>query len=353
MATLRVGFRLIIFGFLTTQIAWDVYSAGALLPGLSETESLTQPTVPATVASITLQSFSGCDWYTAAMALHPHFSSRSVQALDVVALRAAHRRGDDKRVSVTVLESVESTNTWVKDRFSSGQPTKDGNGRCVVFAEDQRAGRGRRGNSWQMRPCDDIVFSLGYPMPSGLRLEGLSLVTGVALAEALEALGMTRIGAKWPNDLVVGHRKLAGILIEISTRASGGFDIVAGVGINFSPTNHDSRIGAVEIMDVPRTRQALAEVLSVTVLDAFDEFSQTGFESFIDRFEKFDVLTGKPVIAASTQSSDQQISGVAAGVTPYGALRVRLDDGTLTEVHAGDVTLASHYSRSDSGAAAT
>lgn len=289
------------------------------------------------------------------MELSQQISAPQPVALDPDGLQAAHRSAGFDSVTVTVLDDINSTNTWALDNFPAGDRANDGNGVSVdpfvVFAENQSDGRGRRGKAWQMRPFDDLVFSLGYRMPSGLGLEGLSLVTGVAIVDALAELGLTSLEIKWPNDVVVGRKKLAGVLIETSPRPGGGFDVVAGVGMNFSQIAQDARIGATEAMTVYRSRQTVAEATSIEVVRAFDEFARVGFNRFVDRFSKLDSLSGERVVASSTVSKGRAIRGTACGITRLGVLRVRLDDGNVVEVNAGDVTLAAHYGTDDSAAA--
>jgi len=322
-----------------------------------EIASLTQSAVVARVAPTTTPRLSGGGCYTSAMELPQQISAPQPVALDPDGLQAAHRRAGFDSVTVTVLDEIDSTNTWALSNFPAGDRANDGNGLSVdpfvVFAENQSGGRGRRGKVWQMRPFDDLVFSLGYRMPSGVGLEGLSLVTGVAIVDALAELGLTSLEIKWPNDIVVGREKLAGVLIETSPRPGGGFDVVTGVGMNFSQIEQDARIGATEAMTVYRSRQAVAEATSIEVVRAFDEFARFGFDPFVDRFSKLDALSRERVVAISTASKGRAIRGTACGITRLGVLRVRLDDGNIVEVNAGDVTLAAHYGTDESGASSS
>jgi BirA family biotin operon repressor/biotin-[acetyl-CoA-carboxylase] ligase len=105
--------------------------------------------------------------------------------------------------------------------------------RMLLAAETQTAGRGRRGRRWRSAPGASLTFSLALTLARPLReLPALSPLIGAALARSLRRLGVRRVRVKWPNDLLVGGAKLAGILIE--TRPTpGGTRAVIGVGINF------------------------------------------------------------------------------------------------------------------------
>src|SRR5512134_3558368 len=128
-------------------------------------------------------------------------------------------------VELRVLERCTSTN----DLLLKARPEKP----VLVAAEEQSAGRGRRGRRWHSAPGAGITFSLGRRVRRPVReLAALSLVAGVAVARALHALGMTAVRLKWPNDLVTGDAKLGGILVE--TRNGG--QAVIGIGLNHRRT---------------------------------------------------------------------------------------------------------------------
>lgn len=242
------------------------------------------------------------------------------------------------RAHVEILKEVDSTNTWLMSQ--RGEGGIDGR---VVFAERQRAGRGRRGNPWEMRAFDDLVVSMGFAMPADRRLEGLSLAVGVALREALTEFGMDDVAVKWPNDLIARDRKLAGILIETLSRPDRGFDVVTGIGLNFSSTDDAMRIGALDLVEVPCTRQALAELVCTSVFAALDTFAANGFGAFRKRFPDADFLLGKSVEAHAIRRDQLAVSGIASGVSELGSLLIQTAAGTIEEVNAGDVTLTGQY----------
>ena len=103
--------------------------------------------------------------------------------------------------------------------------------RLVIVAEQQTAGRGRRGRAW-VSPGENLYYSLAITVGGARELEGLSLVVGLAVLRALESLGVRDAGLKWPNDLLQGGKKIAGILLELSGDPADLCHVVIGIGIN-------------------------------------------------------------------------------------------------------------------------
>lgn len=129
--------------------------------------------------------------------------------------------------SVHVFDALPSTNSWLAER----EPPAPGRAEAAL-ALHQTAGRGRRGKVWQSPPESGLCLSVAYQfaaMPASASM--LSLALGVAIARALESLGVGDVMLKWPNDIVWQDHKLGGILVETSSR-NGGFVAIAGVGIN-------------------------------------------------------------------------------------------------------------------------
>ena len=138
-----------------------------------------------------------------------------------------------------VHDHLESTNSYLMKKISSGLAHAS----CVV-ANLQTKGRGRRGRSWQAGLGASLTFSLLWRFQCGASaLSGLSLAVGVALIRALHSLGITQAQLKWPNDVLIGREKLAGILIELQGDMEGPSAAVIGVGINLNlPTNIKQKI---------------------------------------------------------------------------------------------------------------
>lgn len=227
------------------------------------------------------------------------------------------RRGLD---AVEVLGVADSTNEVAMARIRSGDRRH-----VAIFAEQQTAGRGRRGRSWESPYGANIYLSLVWEFSGGLAtIDGLSLAVGVALCEAFERLHIPGIGLKWPNDLVLKGKKLGGILIEVSGEAAGSCAVVVGVGVNV-----DMRAVQGIGIDQPwtdlcaagytGTRNELASVVLDHLVRMLQEFSVSGFSAFAPRWRRFDLIAGRRI---EVLVGDARVSGVAAGIDEGGALLV-------------------------------
>ena len=249
--------------------------------------------------------------------------------------------------TVEVLPEIDSTNSELMRRFKGrpGQPPQPEP--TLLVAEQQSAGRGRLGRSWQSRRGDSLMFSLSLPLQPA-DWSGLSLAVGISVAESLEPLvvGAPRIGLKWPNDLWLstpqGERKLAGILVETAL-GDGVRQVVIGVGVNIRPVP----------VPLPPAEPALAAAVAPGGLQELDPgmdaahallrivpalvqtvqaFEQFGFAPFQARFALRDVLCGRDVrLSDGTQ-------GTAHGVTQSGALLVYTAGG-MREVTSSEVSV--------------
>lgn len=239
------------------------------------------------------------------------------------------------RLDVDLVESIASTNSELMQRATTGAPS----GACLA-AEIQTAGRGRRGRVWQSAFGASLTFSLLWRFERGAaQLGGLSLVVGLAVVRALHKLGIgaTDIALKWPNDVVAGQRKLAGVLIESQGDMLGPTAVVIGIGINVNLPDH--LIGAIDqpVTDVQglagkavSRNQLLVEVLRELV-GMLDQFQVQGFPAFKKEWKAVHALHEKPVrvLTAEGGSIDAVVRDVA-------------DNGSLIVTHRGkDVIVAS------------
>ena len=134
------------------------------------------------------------------------------------------------RFTIESFATIDSTNSELKRRAENAAGAIDGH---VVVTDTQTAGRGRHGREWIDQPGGSLLFSMGWTAPvAPSKLAGLSLAIGVAVAAALESDGIARVQLKWPNDLLLNHCKLGGILIETINARESSVDVIIGVGIN-------------------------------------------------------------------------------------------------------------------------
>ena len=247
--------------------------------------------------------------------------------------------------TVEVLPEIDSTNSELMRRLKGlpGQPPQPEP--TLLVAEQQSAGRGRLGRSWQSRRGDSLTFSLSLPLQPA-DWSGLSLAVGISVAESLEApaAGAPRIGLKWPNDLWLstpqGERKLAGILVETAL-GDGVRQVVIGVGVNIRPVPVPPADPALATAVAPGGLQELDPGMDAAhallrivpaLVQAVQAFEQFGFAPFQARFALRDVLCGRDVrLSDSTQ-------GTAHGVTESGALLVHTAGG-MREVTSSEVSV--------------
>jgi BirA family biotin operon repressor/biotin-[acetyl-CoA-carboxylase] ligase len=204
----------------------------------------------------------------------------------------------------------------------------------ILVAGEQTEGRGSRGRAWRSPP-GGLWLSALYRPPAAAGVELAGLRVGLAAAEAIEALGPgVSVGLKWPNDLMLGHRKVGGILCEARWQGEMLAWVVAGVGVNVTnaiPAETSS--GAVRLADVMAGATAEALEPEVTArLRALDAGAARLRSAELAALRRRDWLLDRRLRAPA--------AGTAAGISDEGALLVRDEHGTITAVRAGSVELA-------------
>jgi BirA family biotin operon repressor/biotin-[acetyl-CoA-carboxylase] ligase len=237
-------------------------------------------------------------------------------------------------VTVEVVAETGSTNADLLERTTSLA------GPALLIAGQQNAGRGRAGRSWLSAPGSTLMFSLAWKFKGPLhRLVGLPLAAGVALAEALTALGVP-VRLKWPNDLLKDGAKLAGILVETQAAPDGGVWAVIGAGINLlMPDELEARIGhgaACAPWLAAMDRDELMAALLARLVAVLTEFDAGGFSPFRARWNLLHAHQGQSVAILDHGKVLQQ--GRAAGVDRSGCLLLDTAGGRI-EILSGDVSL--------------
>ena len=236
------------------------------------------------------------------------------------------------------VSECTSTNTALVD----APPADDGRIHVLV-ADRQRAGRGRRGRQWLSWEGASLTFSTlwrfspGAPAPAGL-----SLVAGLALARALEQLGVQGVQLKWPNDVLVHGDKLAGILIDLLPGRGRPPAAVIGIGLNLRlPDAHgiENQAGVTDLAQAlecePPAPAAVLAVILTEMHRLLDTYAAAGFPALRGAWQQRNAFADLPVRIVSDQ--DVRI-GICAGVDDDGALLLRTDTG-MQRILAGDVSL--------------
>jgi BirA family biotin operon repressor/biotin-[acetyl-CoA-carboxylase] ligase len=245
-------------------------------------------------------------------------------------LRTAH--GIELGEPLVVVAETTSTNDLALDAADAG--ARHG---ALFIADEQTKGRGRHGHTWTSPPGENLTFSvLLRPGLDVARASGLALVVGLAVrAAAARRVPGAHVAIKWPNDVVVGTQKLAGILVESRLRGGALEALVAGIGINVGMRSLPEEIRSVAtslalLGDPSPGREAvLAEVLA-EFEPRLDEFRQNGLGPLLSELREHDALSRVRLVAGG-------VRGMGAGIDADGALLVRDRDGQLHRVTAGSV----------------
>ena len=243
--------------------------------------------------------------------------------------------------TVHFARETDSTNLWIKRLAKEG--ASEG---TLALAEFQSAGRGRLGRSWEVPEGTSVMMSiLLRPKFEPQYAPTLTLVMGMAVAKAVKNLGFD-VSIKWPNDVVVSHKKICGILTEMGVR-DGKIDYaVIGVGIN------------VNIKEFP---EEMADKATSLYLESGREFDRSeipglvmeAFEKYYEKFAATCDLSGlkeeyESILANYNQPvrvlAKEPYEGVARGITDGGELLVEKTDGTIATVSAGEVSVRGLYS---------
>ncbi len=240
-----------------------------------------------------------------------------------------------------------STNSDALELGRTGKPEG-----TVVIAEEQTAGRGRLGRTWESARGVNLYLSL-LLRPDIVPAEApqLSLVAGVAVALTVEEEGLD-CSIKWPNDIVVGGKKLAGILTEIEAETDRVACVVVGIGINlnsnlthFPDALHDIATTILVESGTTIDRAAFAARLLGHFERCYDLFLREGFAAVAPEWERRSVLKGREV---TVSGSREEFSGTCVGIDTDGALLLEEGgpggNGQVRRVLAGDVTVTGGYS---------
>ncbi|RDI28779.1 BirA family biotin operon repressor/biotin-[acetyl-CoA-carboxylase] ligase [Pseudacidovorax intermedius] len=237
---------------------------------------------------------------------------------------------------VEVVDEIASTNTELMRRARAGDTRA-----VLLVAERQTAGRGRLGRQWEggvpQERAASLMFSLSLPL-APRSWSGLSLAVGVSAAESLDPLGNAGVQIKWPNDLWVQDRKLAGILIETASTGhatAAPRQVVIGIGINIGPRPADAmRTPPAWVRQWAPQAEPASVLLAVApaLLAEVLRFADEGFAPVAPRFAARDALLGRDVHLSDGTA------GRCEGVAPDGELRIATTAG-LRLVDSAEVSV--------------
>lgn len=234
---------------------------------------------------------------------------------------------------IQTVAETGSTNADLIARLRAGEHLSEGD---WLVADRQNSGRGRQGRQW----FDDAGNFMGSTVVHRAGTDPiaatLALVAGLAVYEAVLPLcpDPLALRLKWPNDLMMGDAKLCGILLEGEGKA-----VVVGIGVNLvqAPQLPDRKTLALADITTPPSRDEFAKRLSATFATELERWRTFGIDPLIRRWTAVGTPEGTAVIVQ--EPGGELLSGRFAGLDPAGNMRLRLEDGSVRAIHAGDVTL--------------
>jgi len=285
-------------------------------------------------------------WKTAQRASKEGFNLRAVRGhgyqlvhpvdlLDQDIIAKNVKSSGSRPLALSVIDEIDSTNAEVMRRLARGECVTP-----VVVAETQTAGRGRRGQPWCSPAGENIYLSMGLSLSGGFSaVDGLSLVLGVAVAEALECLGATPVGLKWPNDIFIDGAKVGGILVDLQGELQDGVvHAIVGLGLNVHMIAAPAIDQAWTSLALARPQQtwnrnALISALITSIANTSDTFQNVGFSEFRSSWQSRDVFFNRQIMAR-----DGELQGVGQGINHSGDYMLQTNQGEFA-VRSGEISL--------------
>jgi BirA family transcriptional regulator, biotin operon repressor / biotin---[acetyl-CoA-carboxylase] ligase len=235
---------------------------------------------------------------------------------------------------ILFFEDIDSTNAEARRRAEAGE-----RGPLWITALRQHAGRGRRGRAWETGQGDNLaatcLFTTAMPPAQAAQV---SFVAALAVADLIDAFSRDRASLKWPNDPLIAGRKAAGILVESGSMGEGRIWLAVGCGVNLArpPAQSDRPATALaDHMDGPPPTPREALLFLVPAMQSWRKvWEASGFAPIAEAWTRRAHGLGGPCVA---QLSNETFHGVAEGLDPDGALRLRLANGEVRRITAGDV----------------
>jgi BirA family transcriptional regulator, biotin operon repressor / biotin---[acetyl-CoA-carboxylase] ligase len=244
--------------------------------------------------------------------------------------------------SVEIFDQIPSTNSYLVERTLDNTPSG-----AVCLAEQQTAGKGRRGRHWVSPFGSNIYMSILWRFQaSPLAISGLSLAIGVAVIRALKRQYTDIFHLKWPNDIYYQGKKLGGILVEVSGESDGPCAAVIGLGLNIYLPESEAAEIAQQWTDLTQitghqqfNRNALASSLLNELLRVITEFENVGIRAYLDEWREYDCLKDKP---ATLFIGQHGYDGIVKGIDDNGLLLLTRPDGGTQAFASGEVSFSNN-----------
>ncbi|MEQ4706525.1 bifunctional biotin--[acetyl-CoA-carboxylase] ligase/biotin operon repressor BirA [Providencia huaxiensis] len=242
-------------------------------------------------------------------------------------------------VNIIVEPVIDSTNQYMLERINS---LKSGD---TCLAEYQSAGRGRRGRQWISPFGCNLYLSMYWKLDQGpAAAVGLSLVVGIVIAEALNKISQDKVKVKWPNDLYMNDKKLAGILVELTGKTGDAAHIIIGIGINIGMNKNNIENANTITQEWSSLRDEVENIerneLSANIIKSLRKslviFEREGLKPFLERWFKLDNFLNRPV---KLLIGNDIITGVERGINDQGALLLQKDNDEIIPYIGGEISL--------------
>ncbi len=245
-----------------------------------------------------------------------------------------------KDLKIVVCDRIDSTNSEAERLLANGQETP-----VLVLAREQTSGRGRLGRQWHSPDNGNLYASFAFrPEVSPARLSTFTLWMGLNICECINSFFRIESNIKWPNDIHIDGRKVAGILTEARMDADQTRDVVLGIGLNVNGDTIDwpqeLKAIATSIRQETGTAQDInrfTAAIAGRVMLAYEQFvSDSHRTAMKEKWNTYDALEGRSV--GLIQGNDK-ITGIARGIDVHGALILERTDGSKILIRAGEVTI--------------
>ncbi|GLS00377.1 biotin--[acetyl-CoA-carboxylase] ligase [Brevundimonas denitrificans] len=238
---------------------------------------------------------------------------------------------------ILLLDQTDSTNADARRRADAGET-----GPLWIVARRQTEGRGRRGRQWESQDGNLFSTLLQLTRKSPAEAAQVTFVAALAIADLLDAYAPpSLVTIKWPNDVMLAGQKASGVLVESGAHESGGLWLAVGIGVNLAHAPEGTERPATALVHHLRgdvTAPPTVEAAAAKLAEAFDvwmtRWETLGFQPILDAWRARTVGLDGPAVA---RLGRETVEGTAEGVASDGALKLRLADGSLRLISAGDV----------------
>ncbi|WP_462156965.1 bifunctional biotin--[acetyl-CoA-carboxylase] ligase/biotin operon repressor BirA [Pseudoalteromonas sp. GB56] len=263
--------------------------------------------------------------------------SRPLSLLEQSDIESAYQQLDGSGCEFEVQPIIDSTNTELMRRLQQGKVRNN----SVLVAEMQKQGKGRRGRVWQSPFAANLYYSYYWRLDDGMHAAmGLSIAVGLAVYDSLKALYDLDVQLKWPNDVLVNGRKLAGVLVELDGTAEGPCHLVIGIGLNVampqtSADNIDQPWCDLSEFSDDIDKNQLVAVLTCFLQKRLAQYQQHGLQGMYQQWNNVHAFAGQCVELSSGTSSWR---GICEGIDEQGAVVLRID-GQSKRYFGGEISL--------------